>query len=40
MEGSFGSVMAVPVSKKLPWMDVSTVPPEFFEDIQKQRKPN
>jgi len=32
-------IYAVPVSKKLPWMNLTNIPPEFIDDIKNQRKP-
>lgn len=32
-------IYAVPISKKLPWMTISSIPQEFINDIQMGRKP-
>ena len=32
-------IYAAPVSKKLPWMCISNVPPELINDIKSKRKP-
>ena len=32
-------IYAVPISKKLPWMSMSNVPPELISDLQEGKKP-
>jgi len=32
-------IYAVPISKKLPWMTISNVPPELIEDVRNGKKP-
>jgi hypothetical protein len=32
-------IYAVPISKKLPWMSLSNIPPELIEDLRENRKP-
>jgi hypothetical protein len=32
-------IYAVPVSKKLPWMSLMNIPPEFIEDLKNEKKP-
>jgi len=29
-----------PISKKLPWMNMESIPPEFFEDAANNRNVN
>ena len=32
-------IYAVPISKKLPWMTISNVPQELFDDVRNGKKP-
>lgn len=36
---STSGIYAVPVSKKLPWMTLCFIPPEFINDVTNNRKP-
>jgi hypothetical protein len=32
-------IFAIPISKKLPWMSLTNIPPELIDDLKNQRKP-